>query len=78
MLLRWKQQDLASASGASLQTIKRLETRPGPLALQPLTLAAIEAAFDKVGVEFISANGGGPGVRLKRKPRAARSAAARR
>jgi hypothetical protein len=33
------------------------------------TAAAIEKAFEKAGVVFIDPNGGGPGVRLKRKPK---------
>ena len=29
---------------------------------------ALRAAFEKAGVEFIDANGGGPGVRLRERP----------
>jgi hypothetical protein len=40
---------------------------PGPLAAQSRTVEAIIAAFEKSGVEFISENGNGAGVRLKKR-----------
>jgi transcriptional regulator with XRE-family HTH domain len=55
--------DLAAAAGVSADTIARLERGE---ALKPATLAAIRAALEAAGVEFIAENGGGPGVRLKR------------
>jgi transcriptional regulator with XRE-family HTH domain len=68
-LLRWDQADLAEASGVSLPTIKRLETKPGYLGGYASTLAAILTTLESAGIEFIPENGGGPGVRLKRKSR---------
>ena len=69
-LLRWEQSDLAAASGVSLPTIKRLETKPGILGAQGSTLAALRKALEGAGIEFIEENGGGPGVRLrKRQPK---------
>ena len=65
-LLRWDQRDLADASLVSLPSIKRLESKPGPLAAHPATLAAIKRALESAGVEFIDENGGGPGVRLSK------------
>jgi transcriptional regulator with XRE-family HTH domain len=65
-LLRWEQRDLAAASGVSLPSIKRLETSPGVLGAQPRTVAAIRAALESAGVEFIAENGGGAGVRLRK------------
>lgn len=62
-LLRWEQKDLACASMVSLPSIQRLETKPGPLAAQARTVAAIVAAIEAAGVEFT--NGGQPGVRMK-------------
>jgi transcriptional regulator with XRE-family HTH domain len=64
-LLRWEQKDLASASGVSLPTIKRLEAKPGPMNAHGPTLAALSRAIEEAGVQFISGNGGGPGVRLR-------------
>ena len=69
MLLRWEQRDLAEHAGVSLPTIKRLETKPGQVSAYDSTITAIRAALESAGVEFISENGGGPGVRLmKEKP----------
>jgi transcriptional regulator with XRE-family HTH domain len=66
-LIRWEQRDLAESSKVSLPSIKRLETSPGPLSAQPRTVDAIRSALEAAGVEFIPENGGGPGVRLKKK-----------
>jgi transcriptional regulator with XRE-family HTH domain len=63
-LLRWSQNDLASACGISLPTIKRLEASTGPLGGRADTETAIRAALEAAGVEFIAENGGGAGVRL--------------
>jgi transcriptional regulator with XRE-family HTH domain len=67
MLLRWEQRDLAVASGISLPSIKRLETVPGELSAQERTLTALRRALEKAGVEFIAENGGGSGVRMKKR-----------
>jgi predicted transcriptional regulator len=66
-LLRWEQRDLAGASSVSLPTIKRLESRPGIMAAHMSTIAALKRALEAAGVEFIDENGGGPGVRLRRR-----------
>lgn len=74
-MLRWEQKDLAQASAVSLPSIQRLETKPGPLAAQARTVAAIRAALEAAGVEFIPENGGGAGVRLRKsKPESAADA----
>lgn len=65
MLLRWEQRDLAERSGVSLPSIKRLETKPGPLAAQVRTVAAIVSALVAGGVRFDLTDGTGPGVRLR-------------
>jgi predicted transcriptional regulator len=66
-LLRWEQRDLANASHVSLPTIKRLESQPGLMGARPSTVAALRKALEKAGVEFIDENGGGPGVRLRKR-----------
>lgn len=68
-LLRWEQRDLAKASGISLPSVKRLETQPGPLAAQERTIVELRHALEEAGVEFIPENGGGAGVRLKKRNR---------
>jgi hypothetical protein len=67
MLLRWEQRELAEASGISLPSVKRLETQPGPLSAQERTLTELRRALEKAGVEFIAENGGGAGVRMRKR-----------
>jgi transcriptional regulator with XRE-family HTH domain len=55
--------DLAKLADVSTNTLSRLEAGE---ALKPRTIAAIRAALEAAGVEFIAENGGGPGVRLRR------------
>jgi transcriptional regulator with XRE-family HTH domain len=66
-LLRWEQRQLAEASSVSLPTVKRLEAKPGILVAHAPTMAALVRALEAAGVEFIDENGGGPGVRLKKR-----------
>jgi transcriptional regulator with XRE-family HTH domain len=68
-LLRWDQRKLAEASSISLPTIKRLESKPGTLEAHTSTEAALIRALEGAGVEFIDENGGGPGVRLRKRHR---------
>jgi len=63
-LVGWSQEELASAAGVSVPTIKRLEAREGELAGRQSTADKIHHALKEAGIEFISDNGGGPGVRL--------------
>lgn len=64
-LLGWSQETLAEASGVSEPTIKRLEAAEGDLGGRPDTIEKITGALEAAGIEFISENGGGAGVRLK-------------
>lgn len=57
------QAQLADASKVSLRSIIHFEK--GERTPVPNNLAAIRAALDAEGVEFIDENGGGPGVRLR-------------
>ena len=67
-LIGWSQEELASAANVSLPTIKRLEAVDGPLGW-----SADDCRQDprrtrkRAGVEFIDENGGGPGVRLRKR-----------
>lgn len=63
-LIAIKQIELAETSKVSLRTIIHFEK--GERSPNPSTLAAIRTALESAGVEFIDANGGGPGVRLLR------------
>jgi hypothetical protein len=48
------------------RTLLRFETGQGETRSE--TLAAIRAALEAAGVEFIAENGGGAGVRLRNRP----------
>ena len=68
-LIGWSQEELASAAGISLPTIKRLEAADGLLGGRETTAQKIRNALEKAGIEFIDENGGGRGVRLRQSPR---------
>jgi predicted transcriptional regulator len=55
--------ELADLADVSTNTISRLEAGEK---LKPRTIAAIRAALESAGVEFIAENGGGAGVRLRK------------
>jgi predicted transcriptional regulator len=66
-LLGWSQSDLARRSGISEPTIARLESVDGQLGGREETVRKIRAALENSGIEFIDGNGGGPGVRLRKR-----------
>lgn len=66
-LLAWSQGDLAKASGVSEPTVARLESQDGPIGGRADTGKKIVTALEKAGVEFIAENGGGAGVRLRKR-----------
>ena len=69
-LLAWSQEQLATEADVSIPTIKRLEAQDGPVGGRSRTGTKIRLALEAAGVEFIDENGGGPGVRLrKRQPK---------
>ena len=68
-LLGWSQEDLAQHSLISEPTIARLESMDGPIAGRPNTAEKIRTALERAGIEFIDENGGGPGVRLRKRQR---------
>ena len=68
-LLAWSQEQLAAAAEVSIPTIKRLEAQDGPLGGRNETGSKIRSALESAGVEFLDENGGGPGVRLRKRRR---------
>jgi DNA-binding XRE family transcriptional regulator len=69
-LLGWSQTQLAKAAERSLPTIKRLERDDGegPSVSEDVR-DAVQRALEKAGIEFIAENGGGAGVRMKKRKR---------
>ena len=65
--LNWTVRDLAEATGLHRNTINNVEV--GRYAGDPDTLQKIEKVLVSAGVEFIAENGGGPGVRLRKRQR---------
>jgi transcriptional regulator with XRE-family HTH domain len=66
--LNWTVRDLAVATGLHRNTVTNIEV--GRYAGDPETLILIEKALKAAGVEFIDENGGGPGVRLRKRVQA--------
>jgi len=65
--LNWTVRELAEAAGLHRNTINNIEV--GRFVGDPDTLISIEKVLTAAGVEFINENGGGPGVRLRKRKR---------
>jgi len=59
------QAQVAEAANLSIPTVKRAEGS-GEISASDMAIAAIRAALEAAGVEFIAENGGGAGVRLRK------------
>ena len=68
--LGWGVKELAAAAKVSIDTVVRFERGDE---LKERTVEAIQRALEGGGIEFIDANGGGAGVRLKKRPPRKRS-----
>jgi hypothetical protein len=66
-LLRWSADDLAKESALGLSTIKRAELAEGETSLTTANDLSIRRTLEAAGVEFIDENGGGPGVRHRKR-----------
>ena len=64
-MLRWSAERLARESLVGVNTIRRAEMMEAEISLTIGNEALIRRALESAGVEFIDANGGGPGVRLR-------------
>jgi transcriptional regulator with XRE-family HTH domain len=67
-LLGWSQSELAARAGLSLPTVKRLEAGFGPR-VSDEARGKLRRAIEAAGIEFIEENGGGSGVRFRKKRR---------
>jgi len=63
--LNWTVRDLAEAAKLHRNTISNIET--GKYIGDAETLVAIEMVLKRAGIEFIDENGGGRGVRLRKR-----------
>jgi len=66
-LLRWRAEDLARASAVGVATIRRAELAERETSMTAPNDSAVRRAFETAGIEFIDENGGGPGVRLRKR-----------
>ena len=67
-LVGYEQKDLAASSGVSKSTIGAFEIKDEGARLARANNKAVIEAFERAGIEFIGENGGGPGVRLRKRP----------
>jgi len=68
-LLRWSAEDLARESTLGVTTIRRAELVEGETSMTTANDSAVRRTLEAAGVEFIDENGGGSGVRLKKRTR---------
>jgi ribosome-binding protein aMBF1 (putative translation factor) len=68
-LLRWSAEDLAQESVIGVTTIRRAELADSETSMTAANDLAVRRALELAGVEFIDENGGGPGVRLRKRQR---------
>jgi hypothetical protein len=66
-LLKWSAVNLARNSSVGVNTIRRAEVAEEKTSLTAANDLAIRRALESSGVEFIDENGGGPGVRLRKR-----------
>lgn len=65
--LIWRAEDLAQQSSVWVATIRRAELAEDETSMTAANDLAVRRALETAGVEFIDENGGGPGVRLRKK-----------
>jgi hypothetical protein len=64
-LIRWSALQLAEKTAVGVTTIRRAELTASATKLTRVNDQAIRRTLEAAGVEFINADGGGPGVRLR-------------
>lgn len=68
-MLRWSADDLANESAIGVATIRRAELTESETSMTAANTLAVRRALEIAGIEFIDENGGGPGVRLRKRQR---------
>jgi len=66
-LVRWSAGQLARESNLGINTIRRAEVSENETSMTAANDLAVRRALEAAGVEFIEENGGGPGVRLRKR-----------
>ena len=66
-LVGMSQADLAARSNISVPTLKRMEASTSAATGLANNVAAVRTALRDAGVDFIAENGGGAGVRLRKR-----------
>ena len=66
-LLKWSAQELAQHASLGVNTIRRAEANDQGTSLTTANDLTIRRVLEAAGVEFIDENGGGPGVRLRKR-----------
>lgn len=64
-MIDWTQPRLAEAAGLGLSTVVDFEKARRAVSVE--TITAIQQALEAAGVEFIAENGGGAGLRLRKR-----------
>ncbi|WAX94917.1 helix-turn-helix transcriptional regulator [Aminobacter sp. NyZ550] len=64
-LVNWSAKELAKTAGIGVATVSRAEVEDGTTSLTTANVRAIRQALEAAGVEFVSKNGGGVGVRFR-------------
>jgi hypothetical protein len=65
--LKWSVKDLSDVCGVSAATIKRMEEADGTPKAFAENVVRIQSALEQAGVQFIPENGGGAGIRARKK-----------
>ena len=68
-LINWSAEDLSRHSSVSLRTIRRAEVAGWQTAMTAANDLALRRVLESAGVEFTDENGGGVGVRLRKRMR---------
>ncbi len=64
-LLDWTQQELADRAGLGIVTVRQFEARANES--RRATIEVIKRALETAGIEFIDENGGGAGLRFRKR-----------
>jgi transcriptional regulator with XRE-family HTH domain len=65
--LRWSVAELATHTGVSSSTIKRIEASDGPPNSTKANLIALQKALEAAGIEFIGTPEDAPGIRIHKR-----------